>query len=384
MKVNTALENQWVSESFQSIAKMRSAPKANKIFKSLFKDVGQLPIVDQGQSIIAGYTDDLSLTYKLPLPVIIFGDHTRIFKYIDFSFAIGADGVKIIYPIAGKLHSKYLYYALTFIPIRNEGYSRHSKLLKEINIFYPLNIDEQKKIVDILSVWDKALQNNMILIQSKIKLKHTLMQKLLTGNLRFREFSKEGFHKTELRKFLIPTVRPVPRPNVSYTALSIRSHGKGTFLRTVENPETVMMDTLYEVKENDLIVNITFAWEGAIAIVKKIDEGVLVSHRFPTYTFNREIVIPEYFRYVIQTKKLVHALGLVSPGGAGRNRVLSKKDFLNIVVSIPSVDEQQKIATLLNGVDKEIELLENNLECLSTQKKGLMQKLLTGQIRVKV
>jgi len=248
----------------------------------------------------------------------------------------------------------------------------------------PTSIDEQRKIVIVLSSWDKAIKSVAILIEFKIKLKQALMQQLLTGKLRFKEFAKRPFHKTELGEFLIPTLRPVPRPDSSYTALGIRSHGKGTFLKTVENPETVMMDTLYEVKENDLIVNITFAWEGAIAIVKKSDEGALVSHRFPTYTFNREIAIPEYFRHVIQTKRFVYELGLVSPGGAGRNRVLSKTDFLNLVVSIPSVDEQKKIAVVLNGIDKETELLKKKLGCLKTQGKGLMQKLLIGKIRVKV
>ncbi len=249
-------------------------------------------------------------------------------------------------------------------------------------IFPPL--PEQEKIATIFTVWDKAIEKTANLVESKTKLKKALMQQLLTGKLRFNEFSKLKFHRIELGEFLIPTPRPVPRPNSAYTALGIRSHGKGTFLKAVENPEAVMMDTLYEVKEDDLIVNITFAWEGAIAIIKKSDEGALVSHRFPTYVFNRDIIIPKYFKYVIQSKRFVHELGLVSPGGAGRNRVMSKTGFLNIVVSIPPIDEQRKIAAVLNVIDNEIEFLKKKLEYLKTQKKGLMQKLLTGQIRVKV
>lgn len=256
-------------------------------------------------------------------------------------------------------------------------------VIENIYILLPPR-SEQEKIGEILVLWDKVIKNTVDLIDSKIKLKKALMRQLLTGNLRFKEFVKIKFHKIELGEFLIPTPRPVPRPSSSYTALGIRSHGKGTFLKAVENPEAVMMDTLYEVKEDDLIVDITFAWEGAIAIVKKSDEGALVSHRFPTYIFNRDIVIPEYFKYVIQTKRFVHELGLVSPGGAGRNRVMSKTDFRNIFVSIPSIAEQQKIAAVLNGIDKEIDILKKQLECLKTQKKGLMQKLLTGQILVKV
>lgn len=283
---------------------------------------------------------------------------------------------------------KWLYLLLTYKKLErlNEATG-----IPGLNRQYVLNLfveipprPEQEEIVTLFSAWDKAIEKTIGLIQAKTEFKQALMQKLLTGNLRFKEFLKKPFHKTELGEFLIPTPRPVSRPNSSYTALGIRSHGKGTFLKTIENPETVMMDTLYEVKENDLIVNITFAWEGAIAIVKKSDEGALVSHRFPTYTFNQEVVIPEYFRHIILTKRFVHELGLVSPGGAGRNRVMSKTDLLNIVVSVPSVDEQRRIAAVLNGIDKEIELLEKTLECLKNQKKDLMQKLLTGKIRVKV
>jgi type I restriction enzyme S subunit len=287
---------------------------------------------------------------------------------------------------------KYVYYVLSSRHAKSY-FKKHSKQAvnqaslnqKDVGMFKLLlpSLKEQNKITSILSTWDKAIEKTTTLINSKAELKKALMQQLLTGKLRFKEFVKIKFYKIELGKFLIPTPRSVPRPNAAYTALGIRSHGKGTFLKAVENPETVMMDTIYEVKKDDLIVNITFAWEGAIAIVRKSDEGALVSHRFPTYTFNREIAISEYFRHVIQTKRFVYELGLVSPGGAGRNRVMSKTDFLNIFVSIPSIAEQQKIAAVLNGIDKEIDLLKKQLECLKTQKKGMMQKLLTGEIRVK-
>ena len=143
------------------------------------------------------------------------------------------------------------------------------------------------------------------------------------------------------------------------------------------------MDKLYIVKNNDLIVNITFAWEHAIAVADKNDEGKLVSHRFPTYEFN-ENAYPKFFKYYILQSKFKHILVNISPGGAGRNRVMNKKDFLNISVKIPSYEEQAKIAEVLSAADKEIELLEKELEALKLQKKGLMQRLLTGEVRVKV
>lgn len=320
------------------------------------------------------------------------GKGTLLVKLLN-GVGFGSTEFHVLRPLKNKTSSEFLFQFISSRYFRKHGETNMvgtagqkrvpANFISTYRLIFP-PLPEQGKIATILVVWDKAIEKTATLINSKTKLKKALMQQLLTGKLRFKEFSKKSFHKTELGEFLIPTPRPVPRPNSPYTALGIRSHGKGTFLKAVENPEAVMMDTLYEVKEEGLIVNITFAWEGAIAIVKKSDEGALVSHRFPTYTFNREIAIPEYFRHVIQTKRFVHELGLVSPGGAGRNRVMSKTDFLNIFVSIPSIAEQQKIAAVLNGIDKEIELLKKQLECLKTQKKGLMQKLLTGKIRVKV
>ena len=135
------------------------------------------------------------------------------------------------------------------------------------------------------------------------------------------------------------------------------------------------MDQLYEVKPNDLIVNITFAWEGAVAIAQPSDDGALVSHRFPTYTFEKGRSTPEFFRYIILDKQFVYNLGVISPGGAGRNRVLNKNDFLKLQVPLPTPAEQQKIAECLSSVDELIAAQARKVDALKTHKKGLLQKL---------
>ena len=149
--------------------------------------------------------------------------------------------------------------------------------------------------------------------------------KTLLPKLRFPEFQNSpAWKKTPLEDAVSPVVRQVEKPETPYTGLGIRSHGKGTFLKPLESPEKNAMEYLYEVQSDDLIVNITFAWEGAIAIVKKGDTGALVSHRFPTYTFNRDNAIPEFFQYVILDKRFIYNLGVISPGGAGRNREIGR------------------------------------------------------------
>lgn len=245
-------------------------------------------------------------------------------------------------------------------------------------------IEEQAKIAQILAAWDFAIEKQTKIIQNKLTLKRGLTQQLLTGKKRFQEFSGQRWRPIKISDFTIYNARVRPKPEKPFTALGIRSHGKGTFLKPDFHPSKIEMTELFEVKKNDLIVNITFAWEGAVAIAGEKDDGALVSHRFPTYEFKTDIVIPEFFRHVIVQKWFVERMGLISPGGAGRNRVLNKKEFVKIEVLLPSVDEQRRIAAVLNACDKEIELLNKQLTTLKRQRLGLMQKLLTGQIRVKV
>jgi type I restriction enzyme S subunit len=220
------------------------------------------------------------------------------------------------------------------------------------------------------------------LIEQKEQRKKALMQILLTGKIRVEKFKINNWKNKRLSELLIPITRPVDKPSIQYLALGIRSHGKGTFLKPDSNPKNIEMDTLYVVEENDLIVNITFAWEGAIAIAGKQDKGALVSHRFPTFIVNIDNATINYLRYVIIQPRFKYLLGLISPGGAGRNRVLSKTDFLNLELKVPGVEEQTAIANVLQSADKEIQLLKQKLELLKEQKKGLMQILLTGQLRI--
>ncbi|RZK98334.1 MAG: restriction endonuclease subunit S, partial [Pedobacter sp.] len=131
-------------------------------------------------------------------------------------------------------------------------------------------------------------------------------------------------------------------------------------------------------------VNITFAWEQAIAIAGKEDDAGLVSHRFPTYTFKKDKAEVDFFRHLITQKKFKYLLDLISPGGAGRNRVMSKKDFLKLEITIPDIEEQRAIGFILKTATDELKFYEQKLAALQQQKKGLMQKLLTGEVRAKI
>lgn len=186
-----------------------------------------------------------------------------------------------------------------------------------------------------------------------------------------------------LRKILYPEERKVVKPTQGYWRLGLRSHAKGTFHEYVEDPASVGMDELFLVKENDLIVNITFAWEHAVAIANKDDENKLVSHRFPTYVF-LENSYPMFYKYVIALRWFKEMLDNISPGGAGRNRVMNKQAFLKLDCIAPPLAEQKKIAEILATYDKVIELKERLIEEKKRRKKWLIQKLLNPKSGVRL
>ncbi len=239
-------------------------------------------------------------------------------------------------------------------------------------------IDEQQKIADFLSSFDKKIA----LLKEKHDLlaqyKKGVMQKLFSQEIRFKDEAGNDFPDWEekaLSQVLEIQVREISKPTEKYLALGIRSHMKGTFQKPNFDPESIMMEKLFIVRPNDLIINITFAWEGAVAIAKKEDDGGLVSHRFPTYTFKDGESTHKYFKHIITLKRFKYMLDLISPGGAGRNRVLSKKEFLKLKWNLPSVEEQLKIADFLDVLDNKIELVAQQIEHTQTFKKGLLQQM---------
>jgi type I restriction enzyme S subunit len=244
-------------------------------------------------------------------------------------------------------------------------------------------LPEQKAIAKVLSTADAAIHATEKLIAQKEMRKKWLMQQLLTGKKRLKGYENTKWKIQPLENFIKPIVREVPKPNVPYLGIGLRSHGKGTFLKHDEQPEKNSMDNFYVVRPKDLIVNITFAWEQAIAIVRPEDDGALASHRFPTYTFIENKGHPDFFRFYILQPRMKFMLQMISPGGAGRNRVMSKSDFIKLEFLLPEYKEQTAISQVLQAADKEISLLKVKAEKLRKQKKGLMQVLLTGKKRLK-
>lgn len=148
--VNTikALSNKWEILNFKQVLKDSSGGNIKIKTKDTLNE-GVLPVVDQGKDFVCGYTNNVLAKVKANLPLIVFGDHTRNLKYIDFDFAMGADGTKILEVICPDALPRFIYYYLTSIEIVNTGYNRHFKFIKDL--VFPLPpLTTQKRIAEIL------------------------------------------------------------------------------------------------------------------------------------------------------------------------------------------------------------------------------------------
>ena len=195
--------------------------------------------------------------------------------------------------------------------------------------------------------------------------------------LRFPEF-KDNWNQKTLKDIISENLHPIEMPKTDYERLGLYCHAKGTFHEIVPVDKALDVDTMYVVPKDNLIVNITFAWEHAIAITTEKDAGKLVSHRFPTYCFNNGHFY-KFYKYAILRNRFRYELGVASPGGAGRNRVLNKKAFLEIPMLVPSLQEQEKIAEFLFLVDERIEQQRQLVEALKRYKRGLFSLLFNNK-----
>lgn len=159
LKIDNYLDGEIINSKYELIDFEDSIEKVtytNKIKSSQYKTEGTYPIIDQSENFIAGYWDNEDDVFKITKPVTIFGDHTRCFKFVDFDFVLGADGVKILQPIE-DYHPKFYYYLVRSISIKNLGYSRHYKELKNKKIPLP-PMDDQIEMLNKIEAIENEIQ----------------------------------------------------------------------------------------------------------------------------------------------------------------------------------------------------------------------------------
>lgn len=219
----------------------------NKVKTSEMQKEGKIPVVDQGQSFIAGYIDKENLEIKLPGPVIIFGDHTCSLKYIDFNFVAGADGVKILRPIC--CDEKYFYLVSKTLPIENRGYGRHYSRFVD-NLFPLPPLEEQPRIVakvgELMTLCDQLEQQTESSLDAHKLLVDALLS-TLTNALDANELSDNWARLAEHFDTLITTGYAVEQ--LKQTILQLAVQGKLVPQDPTDEPASELLKHIAAEKE---------------------------------------------------------------------------------------------------------------------------------------
>lgn len=147
----------WKTEKIGNL--LAKVKRAGKLQATQYQKSGRFPVIDQGNNDVAGYSDDPELVHMGPLPIVVFGDHTRRVKLAREPFICGADGTQLLYPKDDDLGPVFFYYAVKNVDLSNYAYARHFKFLKDQEVSYP-DLPTQQRIAGILSAYDDLIANN--------------------------------------------------------------------------------------------------------------------------------------------------------------------------------------------------------------------------------
>jgi type I restriction enzyme, S subunit len=140
-------------------------------------------------------------------------------------------------------------------------------------------------------------------------------------------------------------------PEELYPEVGVRCFGKGLFHKPARTGLEVGDKSLFRLKEHDFILQVTFAWEGAVGVVKKADESHFGSVRVLTFEVDPDQALPDFLWRYFQTSSGVSQLVRISPGSAGRNRVLAVKRLPEITIPLPPLAEQQRLVRHLDAIE---------------------------------
>jgi len=255
----------------------------------------------------------------------------------------------------------------------------------ELKAAFP-STNEQQKIAAILQVCDQGTELFQSLVEAKSSRLGSLRRQLLAGDFRFPKSARARWRRVQLGEVLKHIFRPVNwSPNDVYRLISIRRRCGGLFRREDLRGADYKTTDLHEIRTGDFLVSKRQVVHGAWGMVTKEFSGCHVSKEYSILVNKApDVLHMPFFDWLCHEQRMWHLAFLASDGVHREKLIFDSRDFLRHYIELPpTIEEQQRIVQVLDACDREIRLLEAELEALKQQKRGLMQKLLTGEIRVK-
>jgi len=374
------MNQDWEIKDFEDC--LDKVPSSKKIPKKKFLTSGKYPIISQEKTHINGYWDNPADLLIIERPVVIFGDHTKTLKYIDFDFVKGADGVKVFLPIK-NINPLFFFYQLKSISLDDLGYARHYRLLKKIQIKFP-SMEEQKiitaKLDDIFAAIDTAKLN----VRKNLKNSKELFQSTLN-----EIFSQKGeiWVEKKLGDIALDFGRGKSRHRPRNDPMLYG--GAYPFIQTGDVRNSHKMITSYSNTYNKTGLAQSKLWDKGtvcITIAANIAETAVLDFPgcFPDsiigFVADQKTTSNYFVYYLLQYYKA--ELKILGKGNAQDN--INLGTFEKTLFPIPTLDVQKQIVKKLDKLKKHTLNLKSQyqqeLKSIEELKKSILKKAFEGAL----
>lgn len=349
-----------------------------KIPSSEYLPEGSFPIIDQGKEQVAGYSNAGEGLFT-EVPAIIFGDHTRIIKYVDEPFLVGADGVKVLKCKIEDTNYKYLYYCLQAIRIPNTGYNRHFKWLKEASVPLP-PLDEQRKIAAVLDKVSDLIakrRQQLTKLDELVKARFLEMFGTVKNNVygyptkKLGDCAKlQGGYAFKSTDYCVSGVRLVQISNVNKDLLDWDSINfvPNQFLQRYSDfalhiGDLVLAMTRPVIKSLDSV---------KIAAISQQDVPSLLNQRVGRFILNKAKLNSAYLMVLCQMPDFKDYVEAMSGNSLQPN--ISSRQVENYLILLPPLELQKQFAVFVEQIEKTKSTISHSLEKLEILKIALMQE----------
>lgn len=397
-----------------------------KLKQSEYQKEGRLRVIDQGHAFIGGYTDKEELKISCEMPLVVFGDHTKVAKYVDFDFVAGADGVKVIKPLE-VFCPKLFYYFLQTVALPDKGYARHFQFLEKSSVPLPPLPEQRRIVAKIEELFTRLDAGVGALKKVKAQLKHyrqAVLKHAFEGRLteEWREVHKDelepasvllekiqqergkkknigAIHESPLQNHLpelpegwvstrVGNISEMMQYGTSEKAINDTSgipvlrmgniqNGKLTYKALKYFPPNWSLFEAFLLKDGDVLFNRTNSAElvGKTAVYKKHHPLAVFASYLIRVKVNSRAYNPDLLAFFINSSYGRQYMASVVSQQVGQANVNSKKLSL-MPIPLPPLTEQSKIVEQIEGWFSVADAIEGAIDHSLKHAERLRQSIL--------
>jgi len=395
------IPDHWAYSNFEDALAPISTSKIKIAQKDYLAD-GAYPVIDQGQSFIGGYTDGDSKLIDEDRPIIVFGDHTKCFKFVVFPFAPGADGTKVLKP-SDFLDGKFAYYACLSLKLPDRGYSRHYSFLKRSK-FPVAPINEQRRIVamieELFSELDKGIESLSTAREQLKVYRQAVLDSAASGQLlvqrghRTSPFSDDviiSLEKVvdELGQGWSPRCLNHPSPDdevwgvIKTTAIQHLSFDES---ENKELPNHLEPRPHLSIKAGDILITRAGPRKrvGVACLVRACRPCLMLCDKAYRLQSNPKKVLPEYLEMLLNSPRVLDEIEKLKTGINDSGVNLTQARFLSLQIPVPNIADQnvtlEELERTLSKIENAKAQIEDALEREFTLRHSILKKAFSGQL----